>query len=69
MNKLIKFLNITGLTWFIPLVKIYAGENAKQQMHQLWLIMGVPIIAFMIFLGLWNAGASQIETSLGTIPG
>ncbi len=69
MNKLIKFLNITGLTWFIPLVKIYAGENAKQQMHQLWLIMGVPIIAFMIFLGLWSAGASQIETSLGTIPG
>ncbi len=69
MNKLIKFLNITGLTWFIPLVKIYAGENAKQQMHQLWLIMGVPIIAFMLFLGLWSAGASQIETSLGTIPG
>ena len=68
MNKLIKFLSITGLTWFIPLVKICAGENPKQQMHQLWLIMGVPIIAFMIFLGLWSAAASQIETSLGAIP-
>jgi nitrate/nitrite transport system permease protein len=30
--------------------------------------MGVPIIAFMIFLGLWSAAASQIETSLGAIP-
>jgi nitrate/nitrite transport system permease protein len=68
MNKLIKFLSITGLTWFIPLAKICAGENPKQQMHQLWLIMGVPIIAFMIFLGLWSAAASQIETSLGAIP-
>ncbi|MGB4498601.1 MAG: ABC transporter permease [Methylococcaceae bacterium] len=68
MNKLIKFLSIAGLTWFIPLAKICAGENPKQQMHQLWLIMGVPIIAFMIFLGLWSAAASQIETSLGAIP-
>jgi nitrate/nitrite transport system permease protein len=68
MNKLIKFLSITGLTWFIPLAKICAGENPKQQIHQLWLIMGVPIIAFMIFLGLWSAVASQIETSLGAIP-
>ncbi|MCW8955418.1 MAG: ABC transporter permease [Gammaproteobacteria bacterium] len=29
----------------------------------------VPIIAFMIFLGLWGGAASQIETSLGKVPG
>ena len=68
-NKLIKFFNITGLTWFIPLVKIAAGENAALQLRQLGLIMGVPIIAFMLFLGLWGATASRINTSLGTIPG
>lgn len=68
MNKLIKFLSITGLTWFIPLIKICAGENPKQQIRQLWLIMGVPIVAFMIFLGLWSVAASKIETSLGAIP-
>jgi nitrate/nitrite transport system permease protein len=68
-NKLIKFFNITGLTWFVPLVKIAAGENPTQQIRQLWLIMGVPIIAFILFLGLWSVSAARINTSLGTIPG
>ncbi len=68
-NQLIKFFNITGLTWFVPLVKIAAGENPAQQVKQLWLIMGIPILAFVIFLGMWGASASQIHTSLGAIPG
>ena len=68
-NKLIKFLNIIGLTWFIPLVKMAAGENPKQQIRQLWLIMGVPIIAFLLFLGFWSITASGVNTSLGAIPG
>lgn len=69
MNKLIKFLNITGLTWFVPLVKIAGGENVNQQLRQLWLIMGVPILAFVLFLGLWSVSASGVNTALGAIPG
>lgn len=68
-NQLIKFLNITGLTWFVPFVKIAAGENPTQQARELLLIMGVPIIAFMLFLGLWGFSASKVNTSLGAIPG
>jgi len=68
-NQLIKFFNITGLTWFVPFVKIAAGENAAQQIRQLFLIMGVPIIAFTLFLGLWGFSASKVNTSLGAIPG
>ena len=68
-NQLIKFLNITGLTWFIPLVKIAAGENPAQQIRQLFLIIGVPVVAFMLFLGLWSFSAAKVNTSLGTIPG
>ncbi len=68
-NKLIKFLNITGLTWFVPFVKIAAGENPTQQVRQLFMIMGVPIIAFTLFLGLWSISASRVNTSLGAIPG
>ncbi len=69
LNKLIKFLNITGLTWFVPLLKIAAGENPTKQVRELWLIMGIPIIAFMLFLGMWSFSASKVHTSLGTIPG
>lgn len=68
-NTLIKFLNITGLTWFVPLVKLAAGENPRQQFRQLWLIMGVPIIAFLLFLGFWSVTAAGVNTSLGAIPG
>lgn len=68
-NQLIKFFNITGLTWFVPLVRIAAGENPAQQARQLFLIMGVPIIAFTLFLGLWSFSASKVNTSLGAIPG
>lgn len=31
--------------------------------------LGVPLIATIIFMGLWSATAAQIETSLGTVPG
>lgn len=68
-NTFIKFLTLTGLTWFVPLVRIAGGDNPTQQLRQLWLIMGVPIIAFLLFLGLWSATASKIHTSLGAIPG
>jgi nitrate/nitrite transport system permease protein len=68
-NQLIKFFNITGLTWFVPLVKIAAGENPTQQIRQLLLIVGVPVIAFTLFLGLWSFSASKVNTSLGAIPG
>ena len=70
MHKhLIKFFNITGFTWFVPLIKIAAGENLTQQLRQLFLIMGVPIIAFILFLGAWSVAASKVNTSLGAIPG
>ena len=68
-NKLIRFFNITGLTWLVPMVKIATGENPAQQVRQLFLIMGVPVVAFLLFLGLWSVTAARINTSLGAIPG
>lgn len=68
-NRLIKFFNITGFTWFVPVVKLCAGENPAQQVRQLWLMMGVPIIAFVLFLSLWGVSAAKVNTSLGAIPG
>ncbi|WP_027159982.1 ABC transporter permease [Methylobacter luteus] len=68
-SKLINFFNLTGLTWFVPVIKIAAGENPARQARELWLMMGVPIIAFILFLGLWSFSASKVNTSLGAIPG
>ncbi len=68
-NQLKKFFTITGLTWFVPIVNLCAGENPAKQFKTMWLTMGVPIIAFIVFLGLWGVSAQQIKTSLGEIPG
>ncbi|MGD8641709.1 MAG: ABC transporter permease [Gammaproteobacteria bacterium] len=41
----------------------------KDQPKVLMQKIGVPVFAIAIFLGLWSAIASQIETSLGQVPG
>lgn len=69
MNKVINFLQVSGFTWFVPLVRMAAGESPKEQAKQLWLVMGIPVLAFIVFLFLWGQLSSKIETSLGTIPG
>jgi nitrate/nitrite transport system permease protein len=69
MNKLIHFLQLSGFTWFVPVARMASGENPKEQLQQLWLIMGIPIVAFTGFLFLWGQLAQNIETSLGKIPG
>lgn len=68
-RKLVSFLELTGLNWGIPFVKMFAGESPAEQFKQLWMIMGVPIVAFIIFLMLWDWSAGKVQTSLGAIPG
>ena len=34
-----------------------------------WKIMVQPLLGVLLFLGLWQWGASQVQTSLGTLPG
>jgi nitrate/nitrite transport system permease protein len=68
-TKLINFFELAGLTWFIPVVKMCTGENPAEQFKELWMIMGVPIVAFIIFLMLWDWSAGKVQTSLGAIPG
>ncbi|ACR13784.1 ABC transporter permease [Teredinibacter turnerae] len=69
MNKIINFLEIAGLTWFVPLARLASGESPREQLKQLWLVMGIPVVAFAVFLALWGQMSSKVVTSLGTIPG
>lgn len=69
MNSTVKWLNLVGLTWFIPLVKLGFGENPKAQGKELARLVLVPLVAIAIFLGMWSAIASRIDTSLGKLPG
>ncbi len=68
-TRINRVLNLLGLNWFIPVVNLCAGQNPRAQVRELGLMVGVPLLFFVIFLGLWNWGAAQIQTSLGVIPG
>ena len=68
-TRLTRFLELSGLTWGIPVVKLCAGEDPAGQFRRLWMEMGVPIAAFMLFLMVWDWSAARVETSLGAIPG
>lgn len=68
-DKIINSLELSGLTWFIPLVKLVSGEPPKQQLQELMKMVGIPMLAIVIFLGLWHVGAAKVVTSLGQVPG
>jgi len=69
LNQTINTLNKTGLTWFVPFVRLAAGEDPREQGRAILRMIGVPVLAFGIFLLLWNGLAKSVETSLGTLPG
>lgn len=68
-TRITNFFELIGFTWGIPFVKLAAGEDPAEQAKELWMIMGVPIVAFIFFLMIWDWGAAKVQTSLGAIPG
>jgi len=56
---------MTKLSSLSKLHKINWGGLLKQGVHN----MGIPLLAVGIFLAVWGALASQIQTSLGQVPG
>ncbi len=69
LNRSIRFFELTGLVWFIPIANLIAGKNPKAQINQLFAAIGVPLVAFFIFLLLWSVAAKNVVTSLGNLPG
>jgi nitrate/nitrite transport system permease protein len=46
-----------------------ARRDPRELARSLLMNLGVPAIAFLIFLGLWSFAAARIDTSLGAVPG
>lgn len=67
--KIINFLELIGFTWFIPFVRLLSGENPADQLKDIVKQIGLPVLAFIIFLMMWDWSASRVHTSLGAIPG
>lgn len=68
-NRIINALEFSGFSWLVPLVRLASGDNPKEQIVELVRGIALPLLAIVIFLGLWAASASQVNTSLGKLPG
>lgn len=69
LERFVNVIDRAGLCWFVPLIRLCTGEDPREQLKAMWLMTGVPVIALVIFLSLWNLTASGVQTSLGGIPG
>ena len=68
-SKTIHLLHLTGLNWAVPFVRLFSGDDAKEQLLQIWRLVGMPLAAILGFLLFWHFAAQQVHTSLGTLPG
>lgn len=67
MNSLVSKLE--SIRFLTPWIRLSRGENIKQQGNILLTSLGIPLLAFVIFLALWDSAANSIDTSLGKVPG
>jgi nitrate/nitrite transport system permease protein len=69
INRASAYLNVLGLGWLVPLMKMAAGDSPRAQMKELWQALIIPCAGIAAFLIVWASLAPQVNTSLGVIPG
>jgi len=69
INKADKYVSILGLAWLTPLLKMIAGDDLKTNGKEIWRLLGVPLVAIILFLSAWAVLAPKVVTSLGAVPG
>jgi len=68
VQKLMNGLDIVGLGFICPFIRLAYGEDPKAQYKQLWKVLLVPILSIFMFLAIWHVLAPNVKTSLGSIP-
>ena len=69
INQADKWFQVLGLAWLTPILKAAAGDNPKAQAGEIWRLLGVPLMAIVLFLLAWGTLAPKVQTSLGAVPG
>ena len=69
VNKADKYFQVLGLSWVTPALKMAGGDDPKANARAIWQLLGVPVLAIILFLAAWGALAPKVQTSLGAIPG
>ncbi len=69
LNKFLLYLNILGLTWFVPPIKIICGQDVAYEFRRFLRMVGLPLLAVLIFLFSWHAISGVVVIKGAKLPG
>ncbi len=69
IDKVSIWLNILGLGWVTPILRMAAGDSVREQVAEIRKTLVVPLAGILFFLVAWGALAPMVKTSLGAVPG
>ncbi|MGF1621011.1 MAG: ABC transporter permease [Rhodomicrobiaceae bacterium] len=69
INRASGWLSALGFGWLVPLLKLAAGDNPREQLSELKNALFIPLIGILSFILAWAVLAPQVQTSLGSVPG
>lgn len=69
LNKTILYLNVLGLTWFVPPLKIICGQDVAYEAKRFVRMIGLPLIAIAMFLGTWHWLSTIVVIKGSKLPG
>jgi nitrate/nitrite transport system permease protein len=50
-------------------MQFFVGFDPRERARALFMALGVPLAAIVLFLWLWSVSAARVQTSLGAVPG
>lgn len=65
---LLKFLDVSGLTFLTPIVRLLYGEEPRTQLKQIGQFIVIPLLSIAAFLILWTQIAPRHKTKSGEVP-
>ena len=66
--KLLKAIDLSGLTFLSPVVRLCYGEEPRKQLREIGQFIVVPVLAFLVFIGAWSLLAPKHKTKSGEVP-
>ncbi len=65
---LLKFLDVSGLTFLTPIVRLMYGEEPRTQLKKIGQFIVIPLLSVIAFVVLWSQIAPRHKTKSGEVP-
>jgi nitrate/nitrite transport system permease protein len=67
-NGLLKVIDVSGLTFLSPIVRLIYGEEPSKQLKDIFAYIVIPTVTFLLFVMVWAIVAPQHKTKSGEVP-